>query len=134
MLKKVQLKTKQELLKMGYEYNDNPEDFLNLMSGQIVTLDLDSTRKASCGGIIYFSIEYPEYIIYDYLIKRVMINKKPIMKDDVEYTYTEIGITYGFTMQRSEQILKQALKKMKKIVSTYNETPLDFVSSSNLSG
>ncbi len=25
MLKRVQLKTKQELLKMGYEYNDNPE-------------------------------------------------------------------------------------------------------------
>ena len=34
MEKRAQLKTKQELLKMGYEYNDNPQDFLNLMSGQ----------------------------------------------------------------------------------------------------
>lgn len=72
MEKRVQMKTKQELLKMGYEYNDSPQDFLNLMSGQTLTLDLDRTRKASCGGTIYFSIEYPEYMIYDYLLKRII--------------------------------------------------------------
>lgn len=119
MKMKVQLKTKSDLLSMGYENNSDPNDFLNLLAGKQVTLDLDKTYRAECGGIIYQSIEYQDYAIYDYLVKRV-IQKKNIANIEEEFTLKEIGANFGITMQRADQILKAAFKKINKYIKSNN--------------
>jgi hypothetical protein len=108
----IQLKTRNELLRMGYEPNDDPKDFLNLLSGKIVTLSLNKTI-ATKDGTIYVSTEYPKYAIYDYLIKRV-ITQKSIQKDEYEYSLKEIGDYIGTSYQNVSKLLKKLFTKENK--------------------
>lgn len=109
MKKQIQLKTKEEMLEMGYENNYDPQDYLNLLAGEFVTLDLTKTRKSG-EGIIYFCDEYPEYIIFDYFIKRVVAEKESVRANgkngDYEYSNKEIAAKFGISHQRVDAILK----------------------------
>lgn len=115
---KVQLKTKTDLLLMGYENNCDPKDFLNYLAGNIVTLNLNKTIFSKCGGKIFCCEEYPDYAIYDYLIKRVIYSNKVIVQD--EFTLQEIGNCFGISMQRVSQIVNSSILKLQSIVNQKN--------------
>lgn len=118
---KVFLKTKEELLKLGYEDNNDKTDFLNLMTGHVVTIELESED-----GKMFISKEYPSHIIYDYLIKGVV--KKNLSNEDV--TLKEISQIYNVTAQAINGICTRSLKKLKKYIENNN---IEFSTSSNFS-
>jgi hypothetical protein len=118
---KVLIKSKNELLNMGYENNQNSDDFLNVVAGKIVTLDLDKTRKAiTCDGIIYFSTNFPTYMIYDYFIKCVIKNNI-LTAEDSEFTLKEICKKLHFNSPQAVNVkLTNALAKIKRIMQLNN--------------
>ncbi len=143
---RIQLKTKQELLQMGYINNNDPKDFLNLLSGQIVTINRIATTK---NGMILTSREYPKYAIYDYLIKRVNVssklssNTKIRKKDSFEYSLVELANHFNVSSQRIDQILTSILGnipkgipgKLRRIISTrFNTNMIDLEDSSLTTG
>jgi hypothetical protein len=108
---KVFLKTKEDLLKLGYEDNNDKEDFINLMAGHVVTIEFESENNN-----VYICKEFPEYAIYDYFIKGIAFNAT----SDDEYTLTEIASKYDVTAQAISGTLNRALKKMKNIILENN--------------
>lgn len=113
MEKTIQIKTKAELLEMGYENNNDLNDFLHVLAGRFVTLDLTKTI-ATKDGKIFICIEYPDYAIYDYMIKRVLDIKESQKIEDYEYTYKEIAAELGVTFQAVEKKIKSLLRKKLK--------------------
>lgn len=110
---KVFLKSKEALLKLGYEDNDDQDDFLNLMSGHVVTINYESED-----GKVFISKEFPNNAIYDYLIGGIITKGAA----NEEMTLTEIGLKYNVTAQAISSICRRALKKMKaQIVSSNSE-------------
>ncbi len=117
MLRKIQIKSKQKLLEMGYENNIDKDDFLNLLAGEIVTLDLDQTIAVE-DGTIFISKEYPQYAIYDYLIKRVIEPSTRGVEEQYEYSIAEIGKSIGMSSQRVSKVIKTSISKLSSIIDT----------------
>lgn len=111
---KVQLRTKNDLLAMGYPSNRDPDDFLNLMAGKIVTIDYEYNMES--GEKIYISKEFPEHAIYDYLIKR-FVNKNLVRSaiNDFNCSFKEIGTLMGVSFQRIQQIHDNLFKENGKL-------------------
>ena len=109
---KVFLRTRDELLKMGYEDNHDKDDFLNALSGHIVTINYESED-----GDVFTCVEYPEYAIYDYLIKGVQTH----VVSSEESTFAEIGVGLNYSTQSAWNICKQSIKKLKELSSCYPE-------------
>lgn len=118
MITQIQLKTKSTLLEMGYPYNENPDDFFNLLSGKILSLDLTKTITSD-DGTIYLSKEYPEYAIYDYLIERV-VHTPNSSASGHEYTLGELSKMFGVSPQGIDNLLKRAFEKINKYSVNFN--------------
>ena len=108
---KVFLKTKEELLKLGYEDNKDKKDFLNLIAGRVVTINLESDD-----GTVYVCKEYPEYAIYDYFIKGVVFKNST----DDTLPLAAIAVNYNISVQAVSTIIKKSLKKIRKIIDNKN--------------
>ncbi len=108
---KVFLKTKEELLKLGYEDNKDKKDFLNLIAGRVVTINLESDDST-----VYVCKEYPEYAIYDYFIKGVVFKNST----DDTLPLAAIAVNYNISVQAVSTIIKKSLKKIRKIIDSKN--------------
>lgn len=108
---KVFLKTKEELLKLGYEDNKDKKDFLNLIAGRVVTINLESDDST-----VYVCKEYPEYAIYDYFIKGVVFKNST----DDTLPLAAIAVNYNISVQAVSTIIKKSLKKIRKIIDNKN--------------
>lgn len=108
---KVFLKTKEELLKLGYENNQDKKDFLNLIAGHVVTINLESEDCT-----VYVCKEYPEYAIYDYFIKGVVFKNST----DDTLPLAAIAVNYNISVQAVSVILKKSLEKIRKIIDNKN--------------
>lgn len=102
---------------MGYQDNNDKTDFLNALAGRIVTIDSESED-----GRIFTCKEFPEYAIYDYLIKSV---KTVEALGEDEYTYAEIAKANGITTQGAWLIVNKAIKKLKIIAPKNLELSLN---------
>lgn len=108
---KVFLKTKEELLKLGYEDNKDKKDFLNFIAGRVVTINLESDDST-----VYVCKEYPEYAIYDYFIKGVVFKNST----DDTLPLAAIAVNYNISVQAVSTIIRKSLKKIRKIIDNKN--------------
>lgn len=104
---KVFLKTKDELLKLGYENNHDKTDFLNFLAGHVVTINSESED-----GTVYTCKEFPEYAIYDYFIRGVVFKNY----NDDTIPLAAIAVNYNITVQAVSAIIKNSLKKIRKTI------------------
>ena len=107
---KVFLKTKEELIKMGYEDNNDKDDFINVMAGRIVTITAESEN-----GKIFTCDEFPNYAIYEYLIKEIYTYTRNV---DGECSYAEIAKKFNVSTQSVYAAYKKAISKIKNINET----------------
>lgn len=113
---KVFLKTKEELIKMGYESNNDKEDFLNALAGRLVTINTESED-----GKIFICKEFPEYAIYDYFVKSVKQNKRRNNTEDDLCSFEEIGKAFNITTQRAWAVCNKTIEKIKILAETKKE-------------
>lgn len=119
----VEIKSREELIKLGYKNNYDLFDFLNLLAGKTVTI----VEKSEDGKIL-ISKEFPEYAIYDIAIeKKIEIKPLKYELDFKELSLVELSDIFNVTPQRISQICKTALKKISKIAAPKKEDLLSFV-------
>lgn len=108
---KVEIKSREELVKIGFENNYDLFDFINLLPSKIVTI----VEKSKDGKILICK-EFPDYAIYDVAVKnRIEITPIKYNLDLKELTLTELSNIFKLTPQRISAICKTALKKISKI-------------------
>lgn len=119
----VEIKSREELIKLGYKNNYDLFDFLNLLAGKTVTI----VEKSEDGKIL-ISKEFPEYAIYDIAIeKKIEIKPLKYELDFKELSLLELSDIFNVTPQRISQICQTALKKISKIAASKKEDLLSFV-------
>lgn len=107
----VQLYSKFELLKMGYLNNNEKDDFLNLMAGKVVTIDINNSFS---DFDIYVCYEYQNYAIYKCFIKKV------IDKDEL-LSFPVIAKVLNLKIHEVSFILKNILFKIRPLLHNYED-------------
>jgi len=123
-LVKVKLKTKEQILKLGYEDSTDPEYSINKLAGQIVTINLSQAVRIR-DLVIYECEEYKGYAIYHSFISRIVEKTNTTDRNKEEYTYQEIGDKLGISPQGVGQILQSAIYKLIKNQNKYFSNNLD---------
>lgn len=121
---RIQIKKREDLLKLGYEDNKDPNDFLNLLAGKELTIN-----GISENGKIFISEEYPNYAIYDISVSNYLNCKNEITKIsyDYDYTYAEIGKKLNITTQAVNQQITRTMKKLLTLLKNDKENLLSLV-------
>lgn len=114
---KVEIKSREELVNLGFESSYDLFDFINLLPGKIVTI-----IEKSKDGKILICKEYPDFAIYDIAVKtRIEVTPLKYELDLKELTLTELSKIFDITPQRISAICKTALKKIAKIAEPNKE-------------
>lgn len=95
------------LLSIGYEKNNDPEDFINTLAGKEVTIE-----NVYVDGQIYTCKEFPNVAIYKVFIEKLVSNQ--------QFTYKEIGKAVGVSDETARQTYLVGIKKIMKILN-YNQ-------------
>lgn len=120
----VEIKSREELIKLGYENNYDLFDFLNLLAGKTVTI----VEKSEDGKILICK-EFPDYAIYDIVVeKKIEITPLKYELNFKELSLAELSNIFNVTPQRISQICKTAMKKISKIAADKKEDLLSLVS------
>lgn len=120
----VEIKSREELIKLGYENNYDLFDFLNLLAGKTVTI----VEKSEDGKILICK-EFPDYAIYDIAVeKKIEITPLKYELNFKELSLAELSNIFNVTPQRISQICKTAMKKISKIAADKKEDLLSLVS------
>lgn len=121
---RIQIKKREELLKLGYEDNKDPNDFLNLLAGKELTIN-----GISENGKIFISEEYPNYAIYDISVSNYLYCENEITKisHDYDYTCAEIGKKLNITTQAVNQQITRTMKKLLTLLKNDKENLLSLV-------
>lgn len=109
---RVILKSKTELISMGYEPNDDPYDFINLIAGKSVIIN-----KELGNGKVFICKEFPDYAIYDIFIRAYVSLGTSQIGNSYDYSLLEIAKHLKVTPQRINKIVNGAMKKLQKIVT-----------------
>lgn len=119
----VKIKSREELINLGYENNYDLFDFLNLLSGKTVTI-----IEKSLDGRILICKEFPDYAIYDIAIE-TKVEVKPLKYelDLKELSLAELSNFFNVSPQRISQICKSAMKKISIIAADKREDLLSLV-------
>ena len=108
---KVKLLDRDVLIASGYEDNDEPEDFLNLMAGKEVTIE----EKIQYD--IYTCKEFPDVAIYKVFIESIV---------SADLTVKEMGIVYGISVSTVNRAFTSDFKKLKSIMNK-EETIMEYI-------
>ena len=91
------------LISSGYEENDDPEDFLNLIAGKNITI------REILDNDIYTCEEYPDVAIYKVFIERIITS-------DINIRQT--ALVYGISLSSVQRALITGLQKLKIFAET----------------
>lgn len=108
---KVKLLDRDILIASGYEDNDEPEDFLNLMAGKEVTIE----EKIQYD--IYTCKEFPDIAIYKVFVESIV---------SADLTVKEMGIVYGISVATVNRAFTSGFKKLKSIMNK-EDTIMEYI-------
>lgn len=100
---KVKILDRKILIDAGYEDNNDEKDFLNLLSGKIVTID----QVFEDDGI-YTCKEYPDLVIYKVFIEKIIFNSINPSNDN-------IGNIIGLSKETVRRAFTSAFVKLEEI-------------------
>lgn len=103
---KVKILDRKNLIDAGYEDNNDEKDFLNLLSGKIVTID----QVFEDDGI-YTCKEYPDLAIYKVFIEKIIFNSINPSNDN-------IGNIIGLSKETVRRAFTSAFVKLEEISKT----------------
>jgi hypothetical protein len=109
---RVRILSKEVLLQIGYEDNDDKNDFLNLLAGKEVTIQ-DSYEN----GQIYTCKEYPDIAIYKVFIASLVIEDTLAFKS--------IGKMIGLTTEPTRRTFNIAVNKIRNLVGNNEDEKYD---------
>lgn len=116
---KVEILSRKDLLKQGFEDSKDKNEFINLMAGKTLTV------KEVINSKLCVSEEFPEHVIYGIAIKRIItpgsinFSKPPsfsIIREAFKFK-TEKNSFKLYSAEYVRRYFKSGIKKIEKIIS-----------------